>query len=253
MPSGCAVQNKQKPHCASLIVFWLFFSPQFTKTFMIIYFVVRGTKQITLYLKGINTAGLCCSGSRVCVYYCAVRSTYTHAQVHAENETPLLLSCFHLHCSARADGVRNPGFTSWNEKKQRERWERVVEMDSVGLSPPILSISITVRRRQCCVERLALALVSSLRLFSFPSLSSFLSIFLLIVSVQQWEETLACPRLLSQVMFSPPSVNWKLEDKLTGWLCWHMAHSPVQGAMFKGVCADVYRAPFKVELEKLNC
>lgn len=32
-----------------------------------------------------------------------------------------------------------------------------------------------------------------------------------------------------------------------------MAHSPVQGAMFKGVCADVYRAPFKVELENLNC
>lgn len=78
---------------------------------MIIYFVVRGTKQITLYLKGINTAGLCCSGSRVCVYYCAVRSTYTHAQVHAENETPLLLSCAQprVHFLKRKEAEREMG------------------------------------------------------------------------------------------------------------------------------------------------
>lgn len=244
-----------KTNRSRIVLVWLFLTVFFTTIHKDIYdYLFCGSRHKTnnFVFKG-NKHLKACSGSRVCVYYCAVRSTYTHAQVHTENETPLLLSCFHLHCSARADGVRNPGFTSWNEKKQRERWERVVEMDSVGLSPPILSISITVTRRQCCVEWLALALVSSLRLFSFPSLSSVLSIFPLIVSVQQWEETLACPRLLSQVMFSPPSVNWKLQDKLTGWLCWHMAHSPVQGAMFKGVRADVYRAPFKVELEKLNC
>lgn len=172
MPSGCAVQNKQKPHCASLIVFDFFFSPQFTKTFMIIYFVVRGTKQITLYLKGINTAGLCCSGSSVCVYYCAMRSTYTHAQVHAENETPLLLSCFHLHCSARADGVRNPGFTSWNEKKQRERWEKSGRDGQCGTIS-----SHTVHQHYCQEKTMLRGTISTRAGIVSPSL--FVSISLL--------------------------------------------------------------------------
>lgn len=56
----------------------------------------------------------------VCVTWWKLPNT----QVHTEKETHLLLSCSHLHCSARADGVHNPGLTSWNKKRWKAGRER---------------------------------------------------------------------------------------------------------------------------------
>lgn len=85
MPSGCAVQNKQKPHCASLIVFDFFF---FTTIHKDIYdylfcgsrhktnnFVFKGNKHCRPVLQRQQS---------VCVLLCREEHIHTRTGAHRE-------------------------------------------------------------------------------------------------------------------------------------------------------------------------